>query len=155
MPKWGYSVTGLDPSKTVKASGRERRVSPKATREVCRAIKGMKLDDAKSFLGKVIDKKMPVAFARYKKEVPHRRGLERGYAGRYPVKAASEVLNVLENAESNAENKGLDHEKLRIIHAAAQRARQTKKMIPRAFGRASPYFEQQTHIELVLSEMPG
>ena len=153
MPKWGYSITGLDPDKTVKASGRELRVSPKATREVCRAIKGMKLDDAKSFLGKVIEKKVPVPFARYKKAIPHRRGLENWYSGKYPVKAASEVLNVLENAEANAENKGLDPEKLRVTHIAAQRARQTKKMIPRAFGRASPYFEQQTHIELVLSEI--
>jgi large subunit ribosomal protein L22 len=153
VPKWRYSITGLDPDKTVKASGRELRVSPKAAREVCRAIKGMKLDEAKSFLGKVIEKKVPVSFARYKKEVPHRRGLERWYAGKYPVKAASEVLNVLENAEANAESKGLDPERLRVTHIAAQRARQTKKMIPRAFGRASPYFEQQTHIELVLSEV--
>lgn len=153
MPKWGYSITGLDPDKTVKASGRELRVSPKVAREVCHKIKGMKLDEAKSFLGKVIEKKVPVPFTRYKKEVPHRRGLGRWYAGRYPVKAASEVLKVLENAEANAENKGLDPDKLRVTHIAAQRARKTKKMIPRAFGRASPYFEQQTHIELVLSEV--
>jgi len=54
MPKWGYSVTGLDPERTVKASGREFRVSHKAAREVCNTVKGMNLDEAKDFLQQVI-----------------------------------------------------------------------------------------------------
>jgi len=76
MPKWGYSITELDPERTVKASGREVRVSHKAAREVCNTIKGMMLSEAKEFLQQVMQKKKPVPFRRFKKKVGHRHGLE-------------------------------------------------------------------------------
>ncbi|MCK5628128.1 50S ribosomal protein L22 [Candidatus Bathyarchaeota archaeon] len=158
MPKWGYSITEeeLDPEKTAKASGREVRVSHKAAREVCKAIKGMMLDQAKQYLKDVIDKKKAVPFRRYKKKVGHRRGLEKGFfAGRYPVKTSQKVLIVIENAEANAENKDLDAERLRIIHAAAYPGMKIKRYTPRAHGRASPKFQTLTHIEIVLGEKPG
>lgn len=40
-------------------------------------------------------------------------------AGRYPVKAAEQVLKVLENAEANAEYKGMDTENLFIEHISS------------------------------------
>ncbi len=153
MPEWGYSVLELDPEKTAKASGRELRVSPKSTREVCNSIKGMKLDQARNFLRQVILNKKPVPFRRHKKKVGHRRGLQKAYAGRYPTKAAQKVLEVLENAEANAEYKGLDIERLRIIHASAYPGMKIKRYIPRAFGRATPRFETLCHVELVLEQM--
>ncbi|MEM2112314.1 MAG: 50S ribosomal protein L22, partial [Candidatus Bathyarchaeia archaeon] len=140
MPKWGYSVFELDPATTVKASGRELRVSPKAAREVCTAIKGMKLDAAKEFLEQVINKERIVPFRRYHKKVPHRKGLQRTSAGRYPVKAAQKILEVLESAESNAMYKGFDSEALKVIHAAAYHGISLKRYIPRAMGRSSPRF---------------
>ena len=50
MPKWGYSIIEemLNPEKTAKASGRELKVSHKAAREVCKAIKGKMLVEAKA-----------------------------------------------------------------------------------------------------------
>ncbi|MCD6529901.1 50S ribosomal protein L22 [Candidatus Bathyarchaeota archaeon] len=150
MPEWGYSITDIDPYTMVKASGREVSISHKAAREICKTIKGMKLEVAKDFLQKVILKKAPVPFRRYKKKVAHQRGLQKFYAGRYPVKAAKEILKVLENAEANAEYKGLDTEGLYIIHASAYPGIKRKKFIPRAFGRSSPYFDTLCHIELVL-----
>jgi large subunit ribosomal protein L22 len=157
VPKWGYSIIReeLDPEKTATASGREIRVSHKHAREVCRTIKGMMLDDAKEYLKDVIDKKKPVPFKRYKKKAGHRHGLEKSYAGRYPVKAAKKILNVIEGAEANAENKGLDVDRLRIFHAAAYPGMKTKQFTPRAQGRSSPKFETSTHIEIVLDEKPG
>lgn len=143
----------IDPEKTAKASGRELRVSPKATREVCNTINGMKIDQAKIFLTQVILKKKPVPFRRYKKKVGHRRGLQKAYSGRYPVKAAQKVLEVLESAEANAEYKGLDIERLRVIHASAYPGMKIKRYIQRAFGRASPRFETTCHVELVLEQM--
>ena len=150
MPEWGYSITDIDPYTMVKASGREVSISHKAAREICKTIKGMKLEVAKDFLQKVILKKTPVPFRRYKKKVAHRRGLQKFYAGRYPVKAAREILKVLENAEANAEYKGLDTDNLYIIHASAYPGIKRKKFIPRAFGRSSPYFDTLCHVELVL-----
>jgi large subunit ribosomal protein L22 len=155
MPKWGYSVTELDPDRTVKASGRELRVSPKHAREVCKTIKGMKIDQAKEYLQQVVLKKKPVPFRRYKKNVGHRHGIEKASAGRYPVKAAQKILRVLESAEVNAEYKGLDVERLRIIHASAYPGMKIKRYIERAFGRSSPRFETLCHVELVLEEIEG
>ena len=155
MPKWGYSITDIDIEKTAKVSGREIRVSPKHAREVCKTIKGMKLDQAKDYLKQVILKKKPVPFRRFNKKVGHRHGLENAFAGRYPVKAAKQVLKLLEGAEANAEYKGLDMENLRIIHASAYPGMKIKRFIPRAFGRSSPRYKSLSHVELVLEEMEG
>jgi large subunit ribosomal protein L22 len=156
VPKWGYSVIKeeLDPEKTAKASGREIRVSHKHAREVCRTIKGMMLANAKEYLRDVINRKKAVPFRRYKKKAGHRHGLEKSYAGRYPIKASKKVLNVIEGAEANAENKGLDVDRLRILHAAAYPGMKIKRSTPRAHGRSSPKYETLTHIEIVLDEKP-
>jgi large subunit ribosomal protein L22 len=156
MPKWGYSIITeeLDPEKTAKASGREIRVSHKNTREVCRAIKGMNLANAKEYLRNVINKKQAVPFRRYKKKAGHRRGLEKTFAGKYPIKSAKKVLIVIESAEANAENKGLDLDRLRIMHAAAYPGMKIKRYTPRAHGRSAPKYDTLTHIEIVLDEKP-
>lgn len=153
MPKWGYSFKEVDPERTAKASGRDLRISPKAAREICRSISSMRLDKARNFLQDVIDKKKPVPYRRYNKEVPHRRGIKGWHSGRYPVKAAREILKILNGLEVNAEDKGLYFERLKIVHASAQRARIMKKYIPRAFGRSSPNFDRLCHIELVVEEL--
>jgi large subunit ribosomal protein L22 len=157
MPNWGYSIIEeeLDPEKTAKASGREIRVSHKHAREVCRTIKGMMLTNAKTYLRDVIDKKKAVPFRRHKKKLGHRHGIEKAFAGRYPVKTAQQVLRVVEAAEANAENKGLDVDRLRIFHAAAYPGMKIKRFTPRAHGRASPKYETTTHVEIVLEEKPG
>jgi large subunit ribosomal protein L22 len=157
MPKWGYSIIEeeLDPEKTAKASGREIRVSHKAAREVCKSIKGMTLTNAKNYLRDVIDKKKAVPFRRYKKKLGHRHGIEKTFAGRYPVKTSQQILRVVEGAEANAENKGLDLDRLRILHAAAYPGMKIKRFTPRAHGRASPKYETTTHIEIVLNEKPS
>jgi len=149
MPEWRYSVTDLDPERTVKCSGRELRISAKATTEICRTIRGMKLSDAKELLEEVTRLQRPIAYRRYKKEVAHRALRERLHAGKFPAKAAAKILFLLEELEANAEYKGLDPEKIRIIHAASQRGMKIVKYIPRAFGRSSPYLQETTHVELI------
>ena len=156
VPEWGYSIReiDLDPEKTAKASGREVRVSRKSAREVCRAIKGMMLAEAKRYLEDVMVKKKAVPFMKFKKKVGHRHDIEKGFAGRYPIKAAKQVLRILEGAEANAENKGLYTERLRIVHASAYSGMKIKRYMPRAFGRSSPKFRTLCHIEIALEEQP-
>ncbi len=156
MPKWGYSITSeeLDPEKTVKASAREVRVSHKSAREVCRTVKGMMLPKAKDYLRDVIAYKKPVPFKRFTKKLGHRHGLEKAFVGKYPIKAAKHVLKLLEGAEANAENKGLDIERMRITHAAISKGMMNKRYKPRAQGRATPRFENLCHIEVALEEKP-
>lgn len=151
MPKWGYSSLKLNEVGVVKASGRDMKVSPKAATEICRAIRSMRLDEAKRFLQDVMEKKRPVPYRHYKKKVAHRAGIQG--AGRYPVKASREVLRILDGLEANAEDRGFDTERLKIIHAAAHRGRIIKRYIPRAFGTSSPKFNTLCHVELAAEEM--
>ncbi|RLF25085.1 MAG: 50S ribosomal protein L22 [Thermoprotei archaeon] len=152
MPTWRYSITELDPDRTAKASGRDLRISFKHAVEICREIRGKKLEDAIRFLEEVIAKKRPVPFRIYHGKVAHHRGTQGWPAARYPVKAAKEILKILNNARANAEYKGLDTSRLWIIHAVAHKGSKLKRYVPRAFGRATPFFEQLTHIEIVLEE---
>jgi large subunit ribosomal protein L22 len=156
VPKWGYSIAEeeLDPEKTVKASAREARVSHKSAREICRTVKGMMLTQAKQYLKDVAAKKKPVPFRRFRKKSGHRHGLEKAFAGRYPVNAATRILKLLEGAEANAEDKGLDTDRLRIIHAATSQGMKVKRYAPRAQGRTTPSFDTLCHIEIALEEQP-
>ena len=152
MPQWKYSVQGLNPDRTAIASGRDLRIKPKTAREICKHIKGMKLEKAKEFLADVIDKKKAVPYYRYRGKIPHRKQLHGHDAGRFPEKAAGELLKILDSVEANAEFKGLYTDRLRIIHMVSHRGRVIRKFIPRAFGRASPYYKHLTHIEIAVEE---
>lgn len=154
MGRFGYSVEidDEDEEKIARAIGRELRVSPKSSTEICRAVKKKSVEKAKEFLNEVVEMKRPVPMKRFKKGVAHKRGLEKAYAGRYPKKAASQILKVVESAEANAEYKGLDTERLYVKHISTQRGRVIRGIIPRAFGRASAHNEQTTNIEVILQE---
>ncbi|MEM3710770.1 MAG: 50S ribosomal protein L22, partial [Thermoprotei archaeon] len=150
MAKNGYSIENYDPTTMALAAGRDLRVSFKKTMNVCRAIKGMRLDQAKAFLNGVIQEKVPVTFTKYRKKVGHKRALGgvNGAAGRYPVLSAKAVLKVLENAENNASKKGLDPSRLIVYHAAAQKAGFIPRIYPRAFGRMDIKHRILTHVEI-------
>ena len=150
---YGYSFEGFDPAVHVRASGREVNVSPKAAREVAVTIKGMYLTKAIDLMEQVEAKKMPVAFRRHKLKVGHRSELQGFPTGSYPVKTAKAYLDVLRNLQGNSEFKGLDPERVRIIHAAGYAGRTVKDYVPRAFGRSSPNFHQLVHIEIVGKEV--
>lgn len=153
MPSWKYSVQGLDPDRTAIASGRDLRISPKAAREICHYIKGMRLERAKEVLQDVMDLKRPIPYFRHRKEMPHRKGVEGFDAGKFPQKAAGEILKVLNQVEANAEFKGLYADRLKIIHITSNRGRIIKNYIPRAFGRSSPYFNHLSHVEVAVEEI--
>ncbi|MHA1195561.1 MAG: 50S ribosomal protein L22 [Promethearchaeota archaeon] len=159
MPNWGYSFVEekYDSERIAKAAGRDLRIKPKHAREICAAIKGMKIEQAKEFLEKVIQLKQSVPFRRYKKKQAHRHDLKqfKWYAGRYPQKAAARIYEIVSSVESNAEYKGLDIDQCRIIHAAAHKARTIKRYMPRAHGRSTPKFKHLTHVEIVIYELPS
>jgi large subunit ribosomal protein L22 len=149
MARVNYAYKPEDETKAAKAMGYEMPISFKHAVEICREIRGKKVADARRFLEEVVEMKRPVPFRKHKKKVAHKKGLEKWYAGRYPQKAAKHVLKVLRNLEANAEYKGLDVENLIIVHAQAQKGRVIQRYMPRAFGRATPRFQQLTTVELV------
>lgn len=149
MPRFGYSAEVEEPH--AKALGREMRISPKHAMEICRAIRGMHLAAAEEFLREVVGKRRPVPVKRHSKTLPHRRGASG--AGRYPVKAARAIMEVLGNVKANAKYKGLDMEKLVIAHASAQKGITIPGFMPRAFARATPFNRPTTNVEIIVKEV--
>lgn len=152
MPSFGYSIEGLDPDRTCLASGRDLRVSFKKMVELCAAIRGLRLDEAKKLLEDVIAKRRMIPFRRFRRKRAHHGSIDGHPSGGYPVRAAKELLKVLHNAENNAENKGLDLSRLYVKHAAAQKGMKIRKYVPRAFGRATSHFQELCHVEIALEE---
>ncbi len=143
-----YSIK-VEGDKYAKAFGRNLPLSLKDSVNLCRALKGMKLDDAKDYLEEVIKKKKAVPYFRYLDSISHRKGMG---PGRYPVKEAKYILKVLENAEANAEDKELDTDSLYIMHIAAHKGEVYKRYMPRAMGRSTEIRRDRVHIEVILEE---
>ncbi len=143
--------TEVDPDKTAKAYGFELHCSPKDSRNIARAIRGMTLESAKKYLEEVIALKKAVPAVYHNKKVSHRKG--KMGPGSYPRKAARYILKILENAENNAEYKGFDVENMRIVHVSAYRGRVTPGIMPRAYGRATDKDRSTTNIEIIIEEV--
>jgi large subunit ribosomal protein L22 len=153
MPEFGYAFQNYDKTKHVRAAIREKDVSHKHAREVAVAIKGMSIEKAREFLENVIARKEAVPYRRYNMEVAHRSNIRDGFfAGRYPQKAAHEFLKLLDNLESNAEYKGMDLDRLRIISVAVHKGTKLERFTPRAMGRSSPKIDTLIHVEIVAQE---
>ena len=112
----------------------------------------MTLSKAIAFIETVEAMKTPIAFRRHKKKVGHRSELVGFPTGSYPVKAAGKILGVLQNLRGSCEFKGLDPEKVRLIHSSAKAGRVLKDYVPRAHGRSSPNFHVLVHVEFVARE---
>ncbi len=94
-----------------KAVGRDLQVSWKDVTEIGRFVKGDTVEKAKDKLERVTEEELAVPYTKFDSDVGHRPGQE---AGRYPVKAAEKVLEVLRSAEANAENEGLNTDELEV-----------------------------------------
>ncbi len=147
-----YSFQNYDKTRHVRASLREKTISHKHAREVAVAIKGMSIEKARTYLQAVINLERAVPFKRYHNEVGHKS--DTGVmSGRYPEKAATEFIRLLDNLESNAEYRGMDLDRLKIINATVHKGRRIERFIPRAQGRATPKINILTHVELVAQEL--
>ncbi|MBO4569248.1 MAG: 50S ribosomal protein L22 [Candidatus Methanomethylophilaceae archaeon] len=145
----GYTAAA-DPDTTAKALGKEMPISPKFAREVVGMIRGMKVDVARQALEDVMAKKRPVPLKRYNKRVSHKAGVG---PGRYPVKAATYILGVLNSAASNAEFKGLDVSNMAISTISVSRGRTIPGHMPRAHGRATPWNQETVNLEIIIQEV--
>merc|ERR1712217_736697 len=72
--------------------------------------------------------------------------------GRWPIKSAKVLLDLLKNAESNAEFKNLDTENLTITHVNVSEAQRGRRRTYRAHGRINAYMNCPCHVQLILSE---
>lgn len=153
MPQYSYAFRNFDKARHVRAAVREKSISHKHSREIALAISGKSIEKAREFLENVVAKKEAVPYRRYHNEVAHRSNIRDGFsAGRFPQKAAKEFLKLLDNLESNAEYKGMDLDRLRIVSAVVHKGTKLKRFQPRAMGRSSPKFDTLVHVELVAQE---
>ncbi len=150
MSRIHYSVQ-TDPETTSKAIGHELHISPRHSREICRAIKGMRTGHAKKYLDNVVALKQAVPFKRHNDSMGHRKGPMA--AGRYPQKAAKEFIKILINAQANAEYKGIEPEDMKIAHVATKKGRVIRGYRARARGSSSPKNTETVNIEMILEEV--
>ncbi|MEM2512244.1 MAG: 50S ribosomal protein L22, partial [Ignisphaera sp.] len=115
MPIWRYpKILNIDENKMARAVIRDVPISFKEAYEVCKVLRGMKLNEAKDLLRRVIEFKEPIPYVRYKLSIGHKRAVADRWnkwktpIGRYPVKVCTYLLKLLENVENNATVKGLD-----------------------------------------------
>eukprot|EP01116_Phalansterium_solitarium_P019313 TRINITY_DN533_c0_g1_i2.p1 TRINITY_DN533_c0_g1~~TRINITY_DN533_c0_g1_i2.p1 ORF type:complete len:204 (-),score=48.00 TRINITY_DN533_c0_g1_i2:296-859(-) len=154
MPK-KYSVEPQNSSKSCKARGSDLRVHFKNTRETAAALKGLSLKKAKNFLEDVIEQKQAVPFRRFNGGVGRNAQAKQHHLAtqaRWPKKSAQILLNLLKNAEANAELKSLDVDALHVSHIQVQQAPVGRRRTYRAHGRINPYMSHPAHVEVILSE---
>merc|ERR1712146_43005 len=149
-----YAREPENPAKSCKARGSDLRVHFKNTHEAALAVKTMSLKKAKKYLEDVLEHKQAIPFRR------HNGGIGRAAQAkmvnatqcRWPAKSCKFLLDLLKNAESNAEVKGLDVDSLEITHIQVSKAQKQRRRTYRAHGRTNPYMSSPCHIELILSE---
>ncbi|CAN8095177.1 unnamed protein product [Discula destructiva] len=149
-----YAATEIVPAKSARARGAYLRVSFKNTRETAQAINGWKLQRAVKFLENVKEKSEAVPMRRYCGSIGRTaQGKAWGVSrARWPVKSAEFLLQLLKNAESNADSKGLDTGALIVKHIQVNQAPKQRRRTYRAHGRINPYMSNPCHIELILTE---
>ena len=132
---------------TASAYGRSLHISTKVAINICNALRYKSVQKAINYLDDVIVLKRAIPFTRFTDGVGHRRGDMA--AGRYPIKAATAIRDLIKSAASNAENKGFSEE-LKIVHLCAHRAHS-----PMRQGRQRRRSSKRTHIEVVVKEQPN
>merc|ERR1711910_231009 len=149
-----YEIEPDNATKSAKAKGSNLRVHFKNTRETAQAIKSMPLHRATKYLKNVVGHEEIVPFRRFMGGVGrHAQAKVHGTAqGRWPLKSTEFLLQLLKNAESNAEYKGLDPDHLVLDHIQVNRAPKMRRRTYRAHGRINPYMSSPCHIEICLVE---
>eukprot|EP00163_Fabomonas_tropica_P009118 TRINITY_DN18910_c0_g1_i1.p1 TRINITY_DN18910_c0_g1~~TRINITY_DN18910_c0_g1_i1.p1 ORF type:complete len:189 (+),score=62.73 TRINITY_DN18910_c0_g1_i1:108-674(+) len=150
-----YAREPVNPAKTAKARGSSLRCHFKNTRETAMALKGMNLHRARAFLNAVLEKKETVPFRRFCGSAGRNaQSKQHGHYGpaRWPAKSAKFLLDLVQNAESNAERKSLDVDALALTHIQVNRAQHGRRRTYRAHGRINAYKSSPCHIELFFTE---
>eukprot|EP01103_Thecamoeba_quadrilineata_P003298 TRINITY_DN1308_c0_g1_i1.p1 TRINITY_DN1308_c0_g1~~TRINITY_DN1308_c0_g1_i1.p1 ORF type:complete len:192 (+),score=41.02 TRINITY_DN1308_c0_g1_i1:19-594(+) len=154
MTKTRYAREPGNPATIAKARGSNLRVHFKNTRETAMALKKMKLKVAIKYLENVIGKKDAIPFRRFLGGVGHHAQSKKykTVATRWPKKSCEYLISLLKNAQSNAEAKKLDIDRLFISHIQVNRAPKLRRRTYRAHGRINPYMTSPCHVELILQE---
>lgn len=139
-----YTYSTTAPENSARAVGMGLPISRKHSTMICHAIKGQNITKAKKYLAQVLTLEKPIKYTQYVRHQAHRPGIG---PGRYPIKACKHILKILNNAEANAQFKGLSTGNLIITHAKAQQGPKISRQ-GRIGGQA-----KRTHIEIIVQEI--
>jgi len=140
---------------TAKAMMKNKDVSLKYSTEICREIRGKPVFKAEQFLNRILRHETFLPLKRYNKKVAHRKGqsVSGVKSGRFPKKACEAFLELLGYTKANAENKGLDSEKLLVKHCFASCGFRRQKMQPKGHIAGRRRHSKSTHIEIIVQEV--
>jgi len=142
MSPYNYSVRINE--HRARAVGLLLPISTKQSIEICKFIRGRKVQKAIEMLNAVVDMKKPVPFNQFTNGAGHKHGIG---PGKYPVKACKEILKLVKLVEANAQHKGLNTSGLEIIHICAKKGPKSWH-----YGRQSRIAMKRTHVEIVVEE---
>ncbi|MBN2422515.1 50S ribosomal protein L22 [Candidatus Woesearchaeota archaeon] len=126
------------------AKGLNLSISTKKAVEICNNIRKKPVTEAKKILEEIIELKRPLPMKRFNRDTAHKKAIG---PGRFPKKTAKLILSTVKNAESNAQNKGLNTHNLIIAHISAHKA-----STPWHYGRHRRRKMKRTHVEIVVEE---
>lgn len=126
------------------AKGTNLPLSRKHSIEIANFIRGKDVSKVKKMLDKVLKKESAVPFKRFNRDKGHKRGMA---AGRFPEKATKAILSLIESAEANAQNKGLNTEALSLSSIVVNQGTTQWR-----HGRQRRRQMKRCHIEVTLAE---
>lgn len=140
--------------KTAKAMIVGANASLKFSTEICNQIKGKPVKAVRSRLERILAKEDFLPLVRYNKKVGHRVGNSQSgsKSGRYPEKTVKSVIKLLDSAMANADYKGLDSEKMIVLHAFACMAFGRPSYQTKGHMGGKMRRKRACHIEVVLAE---
>ncbi|MFH1072943.1 MAG: 50S ribosomal protein L22 [Nanoarchaeota archaeon] len=142
MSTYTYAFKDLKEN-MAKSVGRDLNISFKQAIEIAGMLRNKELEKAQQALKRVLAFEQAVPFKRFTNGLGHKPGIS---SGRYPQRACTAILKVLNEVEANSQNKGLG--KCRIIHIRAQQASR-----PMHYGRKMRTRMKRAHVEVVVQEI--
>ena len=157
MVKKEYQFKDFSDKLTSKAMMKNQKVSLKYATEMCREIRGKSVKKVLKTLERILKQETYLPLKKYKLKVGHRKGtvVSGVKEGRFPEKICETFIRLVETAKGNASFKGLDEEKLIVLHAFASKGFSRMKKQPKGKVGGKMRKPKSTHLEIVLLEAKG
>lgn len=142
-----YSAKDYNKENMARAFGRSLPISFKQSVEICNFIRNKNVNYVKDILSDIVNQKEAVPFRRFNTHIGHKKKI---MAGRYPKKASTKILNLINHVEANAQFKGLNTANLVITHINANKASKVMHS-----GRKRSIEAKRTNVEIIVQEESG
>jgi len=152
---YNFDFTALKSEKQIaKGMALNKPISTKYATELCREINGKNVSKAETFLNNIVAKKEFLPLRKYNIQVAHRKGAAKSNvkSGRYPRNTALVFLDLLQDVKANADYKGLDADKLFVLHSFASMGFRRFSHQPKGHIGGKSRRKKSTHVEIIVRE---